>query len=73
MNRDKTCQLRFAGDMISMLVNGLLDRSEVQNIEGEVERASLEVCGLHPSSQASANLIPGRHMDCVNLQPELQN
>lgn len=48
MDRDKTCQLSFAGDMVLMLVNGLLERPEVQNVEGAVEKASLNVCGFQP-------------------------
>jgi hypothetical protein len=55
MDRDKTCQLSFAGDMVLMLVNGLLERPEVQSVEGAVEKASLNVCGFQPSPQVSAN------------------
>lgn len=67
MDRDKTCKLSFAGDMVLMLLNGLLKRSEVQNVEGAVEKASLNVCGFLPSPQVPANFMSGTHMDCVNL------
>ena len=53
MNRDKTCQLSFAGDVILMLVNDLLERSEVQHVKAAVEKTSLHVCGFLPTTSLS--------------------
>lgn len=43
INRESTCQLSLAGDMICMLRDGLLGCPEVEKIVGEVEEAYFEV------------------------------
>lgn len=69
MNRDKTCQLSFAGDMVSMLVNGLLERAEVQNVEGAVGRASLKG-GIWTVSTSNQNFNTNRLFMCTGSQPK---
>lgn len=45
MNRDETCQLSYAGDMVMMLIRGILDRCEgVEKCLDVVESGELEVC-----------------------------
>ncbi|RAL14116.1 uncharacterized protein BO97DRAFT_365897 [Aspergillus homomorphus CBS 101889] len=42
MDHNSTCQLSIAGDMICMLIDGLLARPEVEKLVGKVEEARLE-------------------------------
>jgi hypothetical protein len=65
MDRDKTCQLSFAGDMVRMLVNGLLERPEVQNVEGAVALGLRT--GTHKESSGIKALIKGCHSPYASL------
>ncbi|OQE17493.1 hypothetical protein PENFLA_c024G01735 [Penicillium flavigenum] len=69
MNRDKTCQLSFAGDMVLMLVNGLIERSEVQSVEGAVEKASLNR-GIWTVSTFNQSFKTTRLFMCTGSQPQ---
>jgi len=42
MDREKTCQLLMAGDMIMMLVEGILRLSQIKKCIGKVVEARLE-------------------------------
>ena len=44
VDRDETCLLGVAGDVVMMLIDGLLDIEGVEKCIGEVESAELEVC-----------------------------
>jgi hypothetical protein len=46
VDRDQTCLLGVAGDVVMMLIHGLLDIEGVEKCLGEVESAELEVCLL---------------------------
>jgi len=46
VDRDETCLLGVAGDVVMMLIHGLLDIEGVEKCLGEVESAKLEVCLL---------------------------
>lgn len=48
MDRDSTCQLSLAGDMICMLRDGLLQRPEVESMKGKVDTISLDVSPCNP-------------------------
>ncbi|KAJ5275122.1 hypothetical protein N7497_005735 [Penicillium chrysogenum] len=69
MDRDKTCQLSFAGDMVLMLVNGLLERPEVQSVEGAVEKASLNR-GIWTVTTLNQSFNTTRLFMCTGSQPQ---
>ncbi|CAG7960027.1 unnamed protein product [Penicillium nalgiovense] len=69
MDRDKTCKLSFAGDMVLMLLNGLLKRSEVQNVEGAVEKASLNG-HIWTVSTSKQNFKANRLFMCTGSRPK---
>jgi hypothetical protein len=48
VDRDQTCLLGVAGDVVMMLIHGLLDIEGVEKCLGEVESAELEVCLFTP-------------------------
>jgi len=43
LDRDETCMLSMAGDVVMMLIDGLLKEEGVEKCLGEVESAELEV------------------------------
>jgi hypothetical protein len=44
VDRDETCLLGVAGDVVMMLIDGLLSIEEVEKCMGEVESAEFKVC-----------------------------
>lgn len=46
VDRDETCVLGVAGDVVKMLIDGLTSIGGVEKCLGEVESAELEVCLL---------------------------
>jgi hypothetical protein len=66
VDRDETCLLGVAGDVVMMLIDGLISVEGVEKCVGEVESAEFKVClsvlqFLKPRREAS--LIIGRSMD----------
>lgn len=51
MDRDSTCELSLAGDMVSMLRDGLFQRPEVESMKGKVDTISLNVNPCNPGSR----------------------
>ena len=43
LDRDETCMLSMAGDVVMMLIDGLLNEEGVEKCLGEVESAELKV------------------------------
>ena len=50
VDRDETCMLGVAGDVVMMLINGLLAIEGVEKCLGEVESAEFKVCSYHSSA-----------------------
>jgi hypothetical protein len=44
VDRDETCMLGVAGDVVKMLIDGLTSIGGIEKCLGEVESAELEVC-----------------------------
>jgi hypothetical protein len=44
VDRDETCMLGVAGDVVKMLIDGLLSIEGVEKCIGQVESAELKVC-----------------------------
>ena len=78
---DNTCELSFAGDMVCMLVDGLLERPDVEKVQGEVREVSLKVVTFIHTITISGSewalivflvwkltIKSGRYMDRLNLQ-----
>jgi len=51
VNRDETCMLGVAGDVVMMLINGLLAIEGVEKCVGEVESAEFKVCAYNSPVQ----------------------
>lgn len=47
IDREETCQLSLAGDMVMMLINGILELDGVEKCSDEVKSAELKVSQQH--------------------------
>jgi hypothetical protein len=69
VDRDQTCLLGVAGDVVMMLIHGLLGIEGVEKCLGEVESAELEVCHFSQSTYrcegGKQRLMVERPMDCI--------
>ena len=50
MDRDQTCLLGVAGDVVMMLINGLLAIQGVEKCVGQVESAEFKAGAYHSST-----------------------
>jgi len=69
VDRDQTCLLGVAGDVVMMLIHGLLDIEGVEKCLGEVESGKLEVCllisvgiGLRQEAKTYGRTINGLYL-----------
>jgi hypothetical protein len=56
IDREETCQLSLAGDMVMMLLDGILALEGVEKCQDEVESAELKVSQHHRSRGDEADV-----------------